>query len=64
MMWVSWLPNHDPIIAPRNGGVKCSDEGRPPYPPVTILYLLVIAYLYRFSGRQVEAAKNLYLAIK
>jgi IS5 family transposase len=41
-----------------------AEEGRPPYPPVTILKMLVIAYLYRFSERQVEEATNLNLAIK
>jgi transposase, IS5 family len=41
-----------------------AEEGRPPYPPVAILKMLVIAYLYRFSERQVEEATNLNLAIK
>ncbi len=31
---------------------------------MTILKMLVIAYLYRFSERQVEEATNLNLAIK
>jgi len=41
-----------------------AEAGRPPYPPVMILKMLVIAYLYRFSERQVEEATNLNLAIK
>lgn len=41
-----------------------AEEGRPPYPPVLILKMLVIAYLYSFSERQVEEATNLNLAIK
>jgi len=41
-----------------------AESGRPPYPPVTILKMLVIAYLYHFSERQVEEATNLNLAIK
>jgi len=41
-----------------------AEEGRPPYPPVVILKMLVIAYLYRFSERQVEEATNLNLALK
>jgi IS5 family transposase len=41
-----------------------AEAGRPPYPPVAILKMLVIAYLYRFSERQVEEATNLNLAIK
>jgi transposase, IS5 family len=50
------------ILLPAYKGV--AEEGRPPYPPVTILKMLVIAYLYRFSERQVEEATNLNLAIK
>jgi IS5 family transposase len=38
--------------------------GRPPYPPVVILKMLIITYLYGFSERQVEEATNLNLAIK
>jgi transposase, IS5 family len=41
-----------------------AEEGRPPYPPVTILKMLVVAYLYHFSERQVEEAANFHLAIK
>jgi IS5 family transposase len=41
-----------------------AEEGRPPYPPVVILKMLVIAYLYHFSERQVEEATNYHLAIK
>ena len=40
------------------------ETGRPPYPPVVILKMLVITYLYRFSERQVEEATNFNLAIK
>lgn len=50
------------ILLPAYKGL--AEEGRPPYPPVTILKMLVIAYLYRFSERQVEEATNLNLAIK
>jgi IS5 family transposase len=41
-----------------------AEEGRPPYPPVVILKMLVIAYLYRFSERQVEEVTNFNLPIK
>ena len=41
-----------------------AETGRPPYPPVVILKMLVITYLYRFSERQVEEATNFNLAIK
>jgi IS5 family transposase len=50
------------VLLPAYKGL--AEEGRPPYPPVTILKMLVIAYLYRFSERQVEEATNLNLAIK
>jgi len=41
-----------------------AEEGRPPYPPVVILKMLVITYLYHLSERQVEEATNMHLAIK
>lgn len=50
------------VLLPAYKGL--AEEGRPPYPPVTILKMLVIAYLYRFSERQVEEATNMNLAIK
>lgn len=50
------------ILLPAYKGL--AEEGRPPYPPVVILKMLVITYLYRFSERQVEEATNLNLAIK
>jgi transposase, IS5 family len=50
------------ILLPAYQGLAAA--GRPPYPPVTILKMLVIAYLYRFSERQVEEASNFNLAIK
>jgi IS5 family transposase len=50
------------ILLPAYQGL--AEEGRPPYPPVVILKMLVIAYLYHFSERQVEEATNFNLAIK
>jgi transposase, IS5 family len=50
------------ILLPAYKGL--AEEGRPPYPPVVILKMLAIAYLYRFSERQVEEATNFNLAIK
>jgi IS5 family transposase len=50
------------ILLPAYKGL--AEAGRPPYPPVVILKMLVITYLYRFSERQVEEAANLNLAIK
>ena len=50
------------ILLPAYKGL--AEEGRPPYPPVMILKMLVISYLYGFSERQVEEATNMNLAIK
>jgi IS5 family transposase len=50
------------ILLPAYAGQ--AETGRPPYPPVVILKMLVITYLYRFSERQVEEATNFNLAIK
>ena len=50
------------VLLPAYKGL--AEEGRPPYPPVVILKMLVITYLYRCSERQVEEATNLNLAIK
>jgi IS5 family transposase len=50
------------VLLPAYKGL--AEEGRPPYPPVVILKMLVMAYLYRFSERQVEEATNFNLAIK
>ncbi len=50
------------ILLPAYKGL--AEEGRPPYPPVVILKMLVISYLYSFSERQVEEATNFNLAIK
>jgi len=43
------------------GGAK---EGRPPYDPVVLLKMLLLAYLYNLSERQVEEQSNLYLPAK
>ena len=43
---------------------RLAEEGRPPYPPVVILKMFIISFLYRFSERQVEEATNFNLAIK
>ena len=50
------------VLLPAYKGL--AEAGRPPYPPVMILKMLLIAYLYRFSERQVEEATNMNLAIK
>jgi hypothetical protein len=51
-----------PILLPAYQGL--AEEGRPPYPPVVILKMLVIAYLYRFSERHVEEATNFNLSAR
>jgi transposase, IS5 family len=56
--WESFTP----ILLPAYKGL--AEEGRPPYPPVVILKMLVMAYLYHFSERQVEEATNFNLVIK
>ena len=50
------------ILLPAYKGLEHEDQ--PPYPPVVILKMLVIACLHGFSDRQVEEATNLNLAIK
>ena len=41
-----------------------AETGRAPYFPVILLKMLIVAYLYGFSERQVEEATNFHLAIK
>ena len=50
------------ILLPAYKGL--AREGRPPYPPVVILKMLVITYLYGLSEREVEEATNTNLAMK
>jgi IS5 family transposase len=39
-------------------------EGRPPYDPATLLKMLLVAYLYNLSERQVEEVANFNLPVK
>ena len=39
-------------------------EGRPPYSPVVLLKILIIAYLYNLSERQAEEVVNFQLPVK
>ncbi|MEW6568928.1 MAG: transposase, partial [Chloroflexota bacterium] len=39
-------------------------QGRPPYDPVVLLKMLLVAYLYNLSERQAEAMANDSLSIK
>jgi IS5 family transposase len=50
------------VLLPAYRGL--AETGRPPYSPVLMLKMLVIAHLYNFSERQVEEAANYHLAIK
>jgi IS5 family transposase len=43
------------------GGAK---EGRPPYEPAVLLKMLLVAFLYNLSERQVEEVANYNLAVK
>ena len=43
------------------GGAK---EGRPPYDPALLLKMLLVAYLYNLSERQVEQVANFNLAVE
>jgi IS5 family transposase len=43
------------------GGAK---EGRPPYDPAVLLKMLLVAYLYNLSERQMEEVANFNLAVK
>ena len=44
----------------RGKGVR----GRPPYPPVMLLKMLFVSYLYNVSERDVESLTNLHLVVK
>jgi IS5 family transposase len=50
------------VLLPAYKGL--AETGRPPYSPVVILKMLVIAFLYDLSERQVEEAATYHLAIK
>jgi IS5 family transposase len=58
---IDWEPFTELLLVAYQGQ---AETGRPPYPPVVILKMLVISYLYGFSERQVEEATNFNLAIK
>lgn len=58
---IDWDRYNDLLVSAYKG---LAETGRPPYPPVVLLKMLIIAYLYGFSERQVEEATNFHLAIK
>lgn len=51
-----------PLFLPAYQGLAV--QGRPPYSPVVLLKMLVIAFLYNLSERQVEEVVNFQLPVK
>jgi len=58
---IRWDAFNDLLIGSYKGQGR---TGRPPYAPVVLLKMLIIAYLYGISERQVEEVSNFHLAIK
>jgi len=58
---INWDVFNDLLIQAYKG---LGETGRPPYPPVVLLKMLLIAHLYKLSERQVEETTNYHLAIK
>ena len=58
---IDWQPLTNQLIEYYGGGGM---YGRPPYNPVVILKMLLIAYLYNLSERQTEEHVNDSLAMK
>lgn len=58
---IDWDPFVE-LLLPAYKGL--AETGRPPYLPIILLKMLIVAYLYGFSERQVQDATNYHLAIK
>ncbi len=58
---IDWSVFNDMLIGAYKG---LGETGRPPYPPVVLLKMLVIAVMYDLSERQVEDTTNYHLAVK
>lgn len=56
--WAAFVP---PLLPAYQG---LAEEGAPPYSPVVLLKMLVIAYLYNLSERQTEEVVNFQLPVK
>lgn len=58
---IPWQRFTDKLLQYYRGRGK---EGRPPYDPAVLLKMLLLAYLYNLSERQVEEQSNFYLPAK
>ena len=58
---IDWNVFNDMLIGAYKG---LGETGRPPYAPVVLLKMLVIAVMYDLSERQVEDTTNYHLAVK
>lgn len=58
---IPWQRFTDKLVKYYRGGAK---EGRPPYDPALLLKMLLVAYLYNLSERQVEEVANFNLPVK
>ena len=59
------LIDWDALVAPLLPAYQgLAEEGAPPYSPVVLLKMLVIAYLYNLSERQTEEVVNFQLPVK
>lgn len=55
----------DRLVAPLVPAYKgLAEEGAPPYSPVVVVKMLIIAYLYNLSERQTEEVVNFQLPVK
>jgi IS5 family transposase len=58
---IDWEALGAPLLPAYKG---MAEEGAPPYSPVVLLKMLVIAYLYNLSERQTEEVVNFQLPVK
>jgi len=58
---INWDVFNEMLIGAYKG---LGETGRPPYPPVVLLKMLVIAVMYDLSERQVEETTDYHLAVK
>ncbi len=58
---INWEVFVPPLLPAYQG---LAEDGRPPYSPIVLLKMLVIAYLYNLSERQTEEVVNFQLPVK